>query len=116
MEEASKKYTAFVAHNGHYQFRKVPFGLCNTPAIFQRFINTIFQDLASRNIELPYMDDLIIPVASEDEAIERLEIVTSRAEEYGLEINWKTCQFIKTNVESLGHQIENGKLFSQISK
>ena len=111
MDEESKKYTAFVTHNGHYQFRKVPFGLCNSPAIFQRFINTIFQDLIAKNMVLPYMDDLIIPSENEDEAVERLKTVVARAEEYGLEINWKKCQFVKTNVEFLGHQIENGKLF-----
>jgi len=79
----SQKYTAFVTHEGHYQFRKVPFGLCNSPAVFQRFINELFQDLTVRGIALPYIDDLIIPAKNVEKAIERLKLVLKRAEEYG---------------------------------
>jgi len=50
----SQKYTAFVTHDGQYQFRKVPFGLCNSPAVFQRYINEIFSDLTRKGIALPY--------------------------------------------------------------
>jgi hypothetical protein len=45
MDEQSRKVTAFVVPNGHYKFLRVPFGLCNSLAIFQRFINTVFRDL-----------------------------------------------------------------------
>ena len=61
VEESSRKYTAFVTHQGHFQFLKVPFGLCNSPAVFQRFVNCVFQDRIRKDIVLPYMDDLIIP-------------------------------------------------------
>ncbi|GBN95131.1 Transposon Tf2-6 polyprotein [Araneus ventricosus] len=44
----SRKYTSFVTHEGQYQFLKVPFGLCNSPAVFQRYINTIFRPLMKR--------------------------------------------------------------------
>jgi len=70
----SQKYTAFVSHDGQYQFRKVPFGLCNSPAVFQRYINEIFNDLTRKEIALPYIDDLIIPAENEEEAINRLKI------------------------------------------
>ena len=36
VEKESRKYTAFIVPDGHYEFRKVPFGLCNSPSIFQR--------------------------------------------------------------------------------
>ncbi|GBO30038.1 Transposon Ty3-G Gag-Pol polyprotein [Araneus ventricosus] len=38
----SRKYTSFVTHEGQYQFLQIPFLLCNSPAVFQRYINTIF--------------------------------------------------------------------------
>jgi len=40
--ESTRQYTAFITPTGQYEFRYVPFGLCNSPAIFQRYINTIF--------------------------------------------------------------------------
>jgi len=45
MNEQSRKVTAFIVPDGHYEFLRVPFGLCNSPAVFQRFINAVFQDL-----------------------------------------------------------------------
>lgn len=45
MDESSRKYTAFIVPDGHYEFLRVPFGLCNSPAVFQRFVNAIFRDL-----------------------------------------------------------------------
>ncbi|GBL80183.1 Retrovirus-related Pol polyprotein from transposon 412 [Araneus ventricosus] len=37
----SQKYTVFVTHEGHYEFKKVPFGLSNSPACFYRYINVV---------------------------------------------------------------------------
>ncbi|GBM38921.1 Retrovirus-related Pol polyprotein from transposon 297 [Araneus ventricosus] len=45
MEEDSEKFTSFVTADGQYEFNKVPLGLCNSPSIFQRFINHVFRDL-----------------------------------------------------------------------
>nr|XP_012150982.1 PREDICTED: uncharacterized protein LOC105663851 [Megachile rotundata] len=61
IEESSRKYTAFIVPDGHYEFLRVPFGLCNSPTIFQKFINAVFQDLIREHVLLVYIDDLIIP-------------------------------------------------------
>jgi hypothetical protein len=61
MDEQSLKLTAFIVSDGHYEFLHVSFGLCNSSAIFQRFINTVFRELIQDKIVLIYMDDLIIP-------------------------------------------------------
>lgn len=116
VDEASQKYISFVTSNGHYQFWKVPFGLCNSPAVFQRFVNEVFKDLTTKGVALQYVDDLIIPAANEDEAVDRLKIVLERAREYGLKINKKKCQLLKRRVELLGHVVENGKLYASPDK
>ncbi|KAK9730631.1 Reverse transcriptase (RNA-dependent DNA polymerase) [Popillia japonica] len=82
VEEQSRKYTAFVTHNSQYQFLKLPFGFCNSPSVFQRFINTIFSDMARKGIALPY--------------------ILERSRDYGLEINMKKCRFLQKRVEFLG--------------
>lgn len=60
MGESSQKYTAFIVPDGHYEFRRVPFGLCNSPAVFQTFVNSVFRDLMRERVVLAYMDDLIV--------------------------------------------------------
>jgi len=54
VEMKSRKYIAFVTHQGQYQFLKVPFGLCNSPPVFQRFINHVFRPLVNDGILLIY--------------------------------------------------------------
>lgn len=110
VEESSIKYTSFVTHNGQYEFLKCPFGLCNSPAVFQRYISTIFRTLSAEGIVIFYMDDLIIPSRTIDEGIERLRRVLEVARENGLEIRKKKCQFLKRRVQFLGYLVEDGKV------
>lgn len=83
----SRKYTAFITPTGQYEFFRTPFGMCNSPAIFQKFINNVFQKEIKEGIVLIYMDDVIILAENELQAMERLIRVLRTAEEYGLIIN-----------------------------
>ncbi|GBN06811.1 Retrovirus-related Pol polyprotein from transposon opus [Araneus ventricosus] len=107
MEEDSKKFTSFVTHDVQYEFNNVPFGLCNSPSIFQRFINHVFRDLLQEGIVIICMDDIIIPSI---DGLKRLSRVLQTASEYGLELNLKKCNFLKSKIEFLGYIIENGKI------
>jgi len=107
MDESSRKYTAFVVPDGHYEFLRVPFGLCNSPAVFQRFVNAVFRDFMREKVVLAYMDDLIIPSDDIEGGIKKLERVLVTASEAGLIINWKKCCFLQASVEFLGHVISN---------
>lgn len=110
IEEQSRKYTSFVTHHGQFEFCRVPFGLCNSPSVFQRFIYKIFRPLMNQDIAIPYMDDIIIPSKDEKEGMERLKVVLDVASRFGLQPKFKKCQFLKQNVEFLGHRIENGTI------
>jgi len=107
VDEESRKFTSFVTHNGQYQILKVPFGLTNSPGVFQRHVKAIFQDLTRSGIAIPYVDDIIVPAADESEAVANIKTVVKRCEEYGLVINLKKCCFLKKKIEFLGHCIEN---------
>ncbi|UYV81667.1 hypothetical protein LAZ67_20001865 [Cordylochernes scorpioides] len=106
--EDSRKLTSFVVPNGQYEFLKTPFGLCNAPAKFQRFINSIFAEEIQKGIVLSYLDDIVIPANDAEEVLKRLKHVLKRAEEYGLQINWEKCQILKSEITYLGHEIKDG--------
>jgi len=110
VDEQSRKFTAFIVPDGHYEFLRVPFGLCNSPAVFQRYINIVFRDLIQSKVILTYMDDLIIPSIDCEIGIKNLQVVLKVASEAGLTINWRKCQFLRQRVEFLGHVIENGRV------
>lgn len=116
MKKESRMYTAFVTHSGQYEFKRVPFGLCNSPAVFCRFINVIFRPLITKGIMLTYMDDIIIIATNMNEAIERLDIVLTLAASYNLNIKWKKCSFFHKKITFLGYEIENGKIGPSKSK
>lgn len=93
IDKNSQKYTAFIIPDGHFEFLKVPFGLCNSPSVFQQVINATFRDLIYDKTVLTYLDDLIIPSVDKDTGIQKLETVLKSASEVGLIINWKKMLF-----------------------
>ncbi|CAD7000810.1 unnamed protein product [Ceratitis capitata] len=110
IEANSTKYTSFVTHQGQYEFRYVPFGICNSPAVFTRYIFAVFRDFVENETVITYMDDLIIPSRNTEEGIVKLRMVLNRAAEYNLKIKWEKCHFLKSRVEFLGYIVENGTI------
>jgi len=83
----SRKYSAFVTPTGQYEFTKTPFGLCNSPTSFLRFVHEVFRDLIQRSIVFMYVDDIIIPGYDEEDAFPRLMETIAVVAENGLDIN-----------------------------
>lgn len=104
--ENSKHLTAFVTPDGHFEFKRMPFGLANAPAVFQRLINKI---LGARRFTfaLAYMDDLLVPSTSIDEGFERLEEVLELLQQAGLTLKLPKCSFFNTEIEYLGYEISS---------
>lgn len=109
MEEKSIPYTAFVTPEGHYEYIRVPFGLCNAPSVFQQFMNIIFSPLRHYNV-IPYLDDLLIPSTTIPEGITILNKVLNIIKEYGLTIKLKKSSFMMTKIIYLGYEISFNKI------
>ncbi|XP_053667579.1 uncharacterized protein LOC128717928 [Anopheles marshallii] len=84
IEQSSRKYTAFVTHTGQYEFLRAPFGFCNSPAVFGRFIANAFQELIKGNRIMVYVDDVIIASSDAKENIETLKDLLSVAKRSGI--------------------------------
>ena len=97
MEPQSQEKTAFCTPSGQYEFRVMPFGLCNAPATFQHQMESVFGGLA-RNSCLVY--HLLIG-QSFGEHLKNLRQVFTRLREAGLHLKPKKCCLMKRQVEYL---------------
>ncbi|KAM6549386.1 hypothetical protein CsatB_021062 [Cannabis sativa] len=96
--------TTFTCPYGTFAFRRMPFGLCNAPATFQRCMMAIFSDLIEKCIEV-FMDDFSVFGSSFDQCLSNLELVLTRCEDSNLVLNWEKCHFMVTEGIVLGHKI-----------
>ena len=89
---------------GKYQFNRVPFGLAQAPAYFQRLINEV---LTGCDFAMGYLDDIIIYSKSEEEHLQHLEEIFERLRKAGLKLKLQKCSFFKKHIQYLGHLISD---------
>ncbi|KAL5538742.1 hypothetical protein UlMin_046005 [Ulmus minor] len=85
--------TTFTCPYGTFAFRRMPFGLCNAPATFQRCMMAIFTDMVEQFVEV-FMDDFSVFGDSFDACLGNLAKVLQRCEETNLVLNWEKCHFM----------------------
>ncbi len=109
VDEADKFKTAFTAGPlGFWEFNRLPFGLTNAPATFQRIMEKAMGELHLREC-LVYIDDVIVHGASFDEHLARLGRVFQKLRENKLKLNALKCNFFKRQIHYLGHIVsQNG--------
>ena len=96
--------TTFACPFGIYAYRRMPFGLCNALAMFQRCMLNIFSDLIERIMEV-YMDDITVYGGIFEECLINLETVLHKCIEKNLVLNWEKCHFMVNQGIVLGHII-----------
>ncbi|KAK1628300.1 hypothetical protein QYE76_002615 [Lolium multiflorum] len=96
--------TTFTCPYGTYAYRRMPFGLCNAPATFQRCMSAIFHGFCEKIVEV-FMDDFSVYGNSFDNCLRNLDKVLQRCEETNLVLNWEKCHFMVNEGIVLGHKI-----------
>lgn len=104
LEDQDVEKTAFSVNTGKYEFTRMPFGLKNAPATFQRVMDCILRELLGVCC-LVYMDDIIIFSPSLDQHKLDLKKVLKKLEEANLKIQLDKCEFFRKEVQFLGHTV-----------
>jgi hypothetical protein len=100
LEEESRDITTFVTHQGLYRYRKLSFGICVAPEIYQHTLQQVLQDCEGvQNIS----DDVIVHGKDREEHDKRLVKVLERLREKGLTLNKDKCQFRFEKLEFFGN-------------
>ena len=102
LSQEARIKTAFATHSGLFQFRVMPFGLCNAPATFERLMDRVLQGLRWSRC-LVYLDDIISFGSTFDDALVILTLIFERLRSYGLQLKSTKCHLLQSSVPFLGH-------------
>ena len=105
VEHAHREKTAFATPDGLFEFNRMPFGLCNGPATFQRLMDKVLRGL-KWSMCLVYLDDILIFGRSFEEHQRRLKLVLDALASANLTLNLKKCVFAASSILHLGHLID----------
>lgn len=104
MRPEDRDKTAFVTPFGLFRFNRMPFGLRNAPATFQRTIDRFRAGLQNTTV-LAYLDDIIILSQSAEDHLKDLDNVFKKLRQFKLHARRSKCRFACNEVKYLGHLI-----------
>ena len=104
MAPEDREKTAVITHKGLYQFTVLPFGLCNAPSTFERFMEITLKGMVGRTC-LVYIDDVIVFGEDAAQCLQRLDEVLAAIQRTGLKLKAKKCALMQREVNFLGHVV-----------
>ena len=104
--EQDRKKTCFICPFGKYQYRRMPFGLCNAPSVFQRLMDEVL--VGCDEFAKVYIDDILIVSGSWEVHVRHLKTLFGVLREAGLTCRKSKCMFGKRRLEFLGHVVGDG--------
>jgi hypothetical protein len=115
LAEQDRAITAFSTKEGHWENRRLPFGLKTAPATFQRMMNVVLSGLTGSRCFV-FLDDICVYARSLSEHDTKLRQVFDRLRENRLKLKAEKCQFLRKEVNYLGHVISERGVFPDRAK
>ncbi|GJS04670.1 reverse transcriptase domain-containing protein [Tanacetum coccineum] len=110
MAKEDEEKTAFIISQGIFCYSKMPFGLKNVGATYQRLVDKAFQKQIGRNLEA-YVDDLVIKSCTEQEVIRDVEETFRTLRKKNMKLNPKKCTFRMKEGVFLGYKVNSDGLW-----
>ncbi|XP_062415795.1 uncharacterized protein LOC134107860 [Pungitius pungitius] len=106
MDPQDREKTAFTTPLGLFEFERMPFGLCNAPATFQRLMQQCLSGQMAESL-LVYLDDIIIYSPDFSSHLQHLDEVIQRLLRHGLKLQLDKCKLLQQEVKFLGHVVDH---------
>ncbi|PNF14896.1 hypothetical protein B7P43_G05140 [Cryptotermes secundus] len=104
VKQEDQAKTAFSTPQGHYEYKRMPFGLKGAPSTFQRLMNSVLTGIQGIKC-LVYLDDIVVFGESLQIHNNKLRDVLDRMREHNLKLQPDKCEFLRKEVSYLGHII-----------
>ncbi len=101
-----REKTSFVCPFGKFQYKRMPFGLCNAPSVFQRLMDEVLVECV--DFARVYIDDVLVVSGCWEVYVLHLRKLFETLREAGLTCKMSKCVFGKRRLEFLGHVIGDG--------
>ena len=108
IKDCDKPYTAFEADGNLYQFKRIPFGVTNGVACFQRIINNVIRDNKLKD-SFAYLDNVTICGHSQAEHDTNLKNLRECARKHGIIFNDKG-DISKREIDLIGYRVSKGNV------
>ena len=107
VRKADRQKTAFACELGLFEWRRMPFGMCNASATFQRAIARALQKIVNRegNMVMAYIDDIVFATETVEDHMVRICEVFECLREAGFKKRVAQCDFMKSEIEYLGRVV-----------
>ena len=99
MDPDSQQFVTINTHRDLHRYKRLPFGIASSPAIFQRTMDIIIQDLEH---VAAIQDDTLIMDKDDEQHIQNLNTVLIHIDSYGLRLQLNKCKFMQRSVTFMG--------------
>ena len=108
LRKQDREKTGFACELGLFQWKRMPFGLCNATAIFQRLMAQALTSVTKKygNLIMCHVDDVVIATPTLEDHIERLEEVFSCMKQAGLKCKPSKCEILRDSIKYLGRLVD----------
>jgi hypothetical protein len=104
LSEASRDITTFTTHAGQYRYKRLSFGICSAPEIYQRKVADIISGIPG---VVNLADDIVVHGCTQAEHDDRLGKTLSRLADVNMTLNESKCEFGAEQIDFVGHRISS---------
>ena len=113
MDEESQEMMTLNTHRGLYRMTRLGFGIASAPALWQRAIDTVLQDVDDTQCLL---DDILVSGKTDQAKEKNLTAGLQQLDKYGLKLNVDKCEFFRKELSYLGHVVSRSGIKTMPSK
>ena len=108
LRKKDREKTGFACELGLYQWKRMPFGLCNATATFQRLMARALTGVTKKygNLVMCYVDDIVIATPTLEDHIDRLDEVFGCMKRAGLKCKPSKCEILRDSIKYLGRMVD----------